>query len=638
MARRLFKYAAIGANSAPPPTGPVLGDDTVWSAVSTGTIDVDVLANDNLGGPSRLTGFTATSPLPSAAVTVVGSEPAQKLRFNLAGLRAGVYRATYRAELIRDPIVSGTATSALAIAAAALPVASIRPLSSDRRPEGDIGTKNFIFAVERTGDLSAPASVSWSLESASDLESGQATSGTVGWLAGDGSGQQVEIAIKGDTTAEADQVCRIRIATPVGCTIGTAAASLTIIDDDAEHDINDGEGPTGYDQELAFGGVMLGTAVQDGQIGNLTIRNHGPGVRQNAIVLYLESDYPIVCMQTENRYDKFPLSAVTHNTGYSDHTVVRRNGVIDDAGPDDNPGNVTVVQPVQGGDLRWQVAKVTSAERDAAITLGPFVGETERINRAALAASWQLEFAKSGGTGSFGNGYNSFTMYPTIWFKQPIDPVALGWKIGDRIAFVVDNSARDEHGDGVSLQYVSAPNYGQSRWCSVNQPFRRNRPRIRSTYRYMRYAGCWWRNYKLEPEYCPMMLVGHKRPNGRVLVKGNAYGGYSGDVSVFLGAETGGITAIRQVLRIPNNPGWSGRRLLQADVSLWRSGGSTGVVTFAVKKAGTAIGDGADDGALLGAVDINAEELLYAAGGKMQRVSGDPHQWLRLPPDERSAR
>ena len=92
----------------------------------------------------------------------------------------------------------------------------------------------------------------------------------------------------------------------------------------------------------------------------------------------------------------------------------------------DNPGNVTVVQPVQGGDLRWRVAKVTSAESAAAITLGPFVGETERINRAALAASWQAEFANSGGTGSFGNGNNSFTMYPTIWLRQLIDPVALG--------------------------------------------------------------------------------------------------------------------------------------------------------------------------------------------------------------------
>ena len=67
MARRFFKYAAIGANSAPPPTGPILGDDTVSSPVSSGTIDVDVLANDNLGGPSQRAGFTATSPLPSAA-------------------------------------------------------------------------------------------------------------------------------------------------------------------------------------------------------------------------------------------------------------------------------------------------------------------------------------------------------------------------------------------------------------------------------------------------------------------------------------------------------------------------------------------------------------------------------------------
>ena len=65
------------------------------------------------------------------------------------------------------------------------------PAQLDRRPEGDIGTKNFIFAVARTGDLSAPASVSWSLGSASDLESGQATSGTVGWLAGDGSGRRL---------------------------------------------------------------------------------------------------------------------------------------------------------------------------------------------------------------------------------------------------------------------------------------------------------------------------------------------------------------------------------------------------------------------------------------------------------------
>ena len=49
-------------------------------------------------------------------------------------------------------------------------------------------------------------------------------------------------------------------------------------------------------------------------------------------------------------------------------------------------------------------------------------------------------------------------------------------------------------------------------------------------------------------------------------------------------------------------------------------------------RGGTAIGGGADDGALLGAVDIDAADLIYAAGGKMQMVSGDPHQTLRLTP------
>ena len=99
---------------------------------------------------------------------------------------------------------------------------------------------------------------------------------------------------------------------------------------------------------------------------------------QNAMVLYLESLLPIACIQTENRYDKFPLSPVPTIPAIR-ITCRRRDGtahrnLIDGVSPPN--AHAPVIQPSQGGDLRWRVAKVTSAESAAAITMDPFVGDT----------------------------------------------------------------------------------------------------------------------------------------------------------------------------------------------------------------------------------------------------------------------
>ena len=184
--------------------------------------------------------------------------------------------------------------------------------------------------------------------------------------------------------------------------------------------------------DLAYNGLMLGAACHDGEPGNRTIRNYSTGVRQNALVMYLEHLDPIVAISTENRFDHFPLGATAG--GYSDKTVVRvkRTGAVRAAAKGDTLRTVDIVQEAQGGDIRWRLAKVTSAETSTGtLAIGPVVGTTDRIVRTGLNASWATEWARCGGTGAVPD---SFLQYPTIWFLKPIDPVAPGWRsaIGSR--------------------------------------------------------------------------------------------------------------------------------------------------------------------------------------------------------------
>ncbi|KAA1260809.1 hypothetical protein LF1_33510 [Rubripirellula obstinata] len=102
------------------------------------------------------------------------------------------------------------------------------------KPEGDSGTTPFTFTVTRTGLTNAAGSVSYSVTNtdtnAADFSG--STSGTVNFLASETS-QVVTIDVAGDTDAESSEDFEVVLSAPTaGATLGTAAATGTIIDDD----------------------------------------------------------------------------------------------------------------------------------------------------------------------------------------------------------------------------------------------------------------------------------------------------------------------------------------------------------------------------------------------------------------------
>jgi hypothetical protein len=120
------------------------------------------------------------------------------------------------------------ATSTLSIAALAADLA-----------EGQSGTTQFTFAVTRSGDLGAAASVAWTLIASgaspiglADLAGGAMPSGMLAFAAGQAHAV-IAIDIAGDTLLEGDEGFAVWLAAPsAGVQLGTASAAATVRDDD----------------------------------------------------------------------------------------------------------------------------------------------------------------------------------------------------------------------------------------------------------------------------------------------------------------------------------------------------------------------------------------------------------------------
>jgi hypothetical protein len=355
---------------------------------------------------------------------------------------------------------------------------------------------------------------------------------------------------------------------------------------------------TGYLQALPYGGRALGAAVLNGQVGNLLCQNlSGSGGRQFQQVL-LQSTDPIVAVSWQNRFDYFPLGATAG--GYSDKTKVRdkATGSVRPARRGDTTASVEVLHLPYGGDIRIVVCKITSTGT-AAVRTGPIAGGTAVVRNCARAASWQAEWVKSGGTGT---APLNFARYPTIWLTTPVDPMAQGWAIGDRIGVGVVNTAP------YSTSSEMAP---ASRWTSVNHCFSRDRPDlVRSSFTYDRDVGVYKQSSgKYETEYFPILLIGHRRPGGPMIVKGNGSAEYAGANSrVYLSRNV----RYRQIVRIPNNSAYAGKTVRQIDTALFRHTSTLdGSVVMQLKLAGPTPGARYDQGTLLAQASVPASKYLF---------------------------
>ena len=363
-----------------------------------------------------------------------------------------------------------------------------------------------------------------------------------------------------------------------------------------------GSGTAGYLPALPYGGRALGAAVLHGQVGNLLCQNRSGGGGLQVQQVLLQSTDPIVAVSWQNRFDYFPLGSTAG--GYSDKTKVREKatGIVRAALRGDTAGTVDVLDPPYGGDIKVIACRITS-KGTAAAELGPVAGETALIRNCARSTSWQAEWARSGGTGA---APAVFARFPTIWFTRPIDPVAQGWRIGDRIGFGVMNTAP------FSSSSEMAP---ASRWISVNHCFSRDRPDLdRSSFIYDQDVGAYRQSSGsgsggYETEYFPLLLIGHRGANGRLIVKGNSLAQYAGARDrVFLNANV----RYRQIINIPSDPLYSGKRIGQVDTALFHGSPTTdGSVVLQLKLAGARPGASTDNGTLLAQATVSAASYLY---------------------------
>jgi hypothetical protein len=105
--------------------------------------------------------------------------------------------------------------------------------------EGNSGTINFIFGVNRTGPLVRSSTVSWAVTgiganpaNAADFVGGVFPSGTVTFGIGE-SAKLITVPVNGDATVEADETFAVTLSSPVDATLGpTTTATGTIVDDD----------------------------------------------------------------------------------------------------------------------------------------------------------------------------------------------------------------------------------------------------------------------------------------------------------------------------------------------------------------------------------------------------------------------
>lgn len=159
----------------------------------------------------------------------------------------------------------------------------ISALAADKS-EGNTGTTGYTFSLTRTGDLSATASVAYSITGlgatpavAADFVGGALPSGTVNFAAGETS-RSITVNVAGDAAVEGDEQFSVSLSNAVGATLtaATASASGTIRNDDAT-----------AVTALPVVSLALGpTSIQEGGTFTLTVSRSGADLSAPTTVSY----------------------------------------------------------------------------------------------------------------------------------------------------------------------------------------------------------------------------------------------------------------------------------------------------------------------------------------------------------------
>lgn len=250
-----------------------------WSAAGiAGTGTTPANAADFPGGvlPSGTVSFAAGQKTQLVTVNVAADrlvENNERFAVTLAGPSAGASITTATAgAIIQNDDKAGTGTLAIARLRAS-------------RAEGQSGSTDFTFQVNRTGTLTGTAAVDWSVTgggvsgtgnaTASDFAAGVLPSGSLTFAAGE-TAKLVTIPIKGDTATELNESFTVTLANASqGVPLGTASATGLVWNDDtpgtgtlsiarlAAQKAEGASGTTAFTFTVARTGPLTGTASAD---------------------------------------------------------------------------------------------------------------------------------------------------------------------------------------------------------------------------------------------------------------------------------------------------------------------------------------------------------------------------------------
>lgn len=177
--------------------------------------------------------------LPSGSVSFASGETVKQVTVNVTGDTTietdEQFQVTLSGPASGPAIGVATATGTILNDDAALSIARVKSLQG----EGNDGSSVFAFTVTRTGLATGEATATWAVTgsgpvaaNAADFLGGVLPSGTVTLNAGETTAS-IDINVFGDTTIEPDEGFTVTLSNPTGAALGTAAASMTIINDDA---------------------------------------------------------------------------------------------------------------------------------------------------------------------------------------------------------------------------------------------------------------------------------------------------------------------------------------------------------------------------------------------------------------------
>ena len=215
-------------------TGDLTGTTVAsWSVAGSGAAPANAADFTGATLPAGTIAFAAGQTTATITLDIAGdllAEPDENFTVTLGQLQAGVGFATAAATGI-IATDDNAATGTLSIATA-----------SAQKSEGQSGTTAYTFTITRTGALTGPASAKWTASpgsqsgtvgaNAADFPANIFPFGTIAFTAGQAT-KTITVNVNGDTTAELNESFKITLSDlPAGATLGTAAATGVIFNDD----------------------------------------------------------------------------------------------------------------------------------------------------------------------------------------------------------------------------------------------------------------------------------------------------------------------------------------------------------------------------------------------------------------------